>query len=62
VTVAQLDVIFPGWVPFRRLAVSEDIAGWIRGPDVALTFDFDFLIGGHNTHLGNATTCWSRKQ
>lgn len=48
-----VDVIYPGWVPFRRLAVSEDIAGWIRGHDVALTFDFEVLIGGHNTRLGN---------
>lgn len=48
-----VDVIFPGWVPFRRLAVSEDIAGWIRRPDIALTFDFDVLVAGHNTRLGN---------
>jgi glyoxylase-like metal-dependent hydrolase (beta-lactamase superfamily II) len=48
-----VDVIFPGWIPFRRLAVSEHTAGCIRGPDVALTFDFDVLIGGHNTRLGN---------
>ena len=27
-----VDVIFPSWAPFRRLAVLEDIAGWIKGP------------------------------
>ena len=56
-----VDVIFPGWVPFHRLAVSEDIAGWIRGPDVALTFDFDVLIGGHN-RLGNRKDVLVQKQ
>jgi glyoxylase-like metal-dependent hydrolase (beta-lactamase superfamily II) len=57
-----VDVIFPGWVPFRRLAVSEDIAGWISGADVALTFDFDVLIGGHNTRLGNRNDVLVQKQ
>jgi glyoxylase-like metal-dependent hydrolase (beta-lactamase superfamily II) len=64
-----VDVIFPGWVPFRRLAVSEDVAGYIRGADVALTFDFDVLIGGHNTRLGKRNdvldtygTSWHRSR
>jgi glyoxylase-like metal-dependent hydrolase (beta-lactamase superfamily II) len=57
-----VDVIFPGWVPWRRLAVSEDIAGWMRGPDVALTFDFDVLIGGHITRLGNRKDVLIQKQ
>ena len=56
-----VDVIFPGWVPFQRLAVSEDIAGWLRGPDVALSFDFDVLIGGHN-RLGNRKDVLVQKQ
>jgi glyoxylase-like metal-dependent hydrolase (beta-lactamase superfamily II) len=57
-----VDVIYPGWVPFRRLAVSEDIARWITGPDVALTFDFDVLIGGHHTRLGNRNDVLVQKQ
>jgi glyoxylase-like metal-dependent hydrolase (beta-lactamase superfamily II) len=57
-----VDVIYPGWVPFRRLAVSEDVAGWIRGADVALTFDFDVLIGGHNNRLGNRKDVLVQKQ
>lgn len=47
-----VDVIYPGWVPFRRLALSNDIAGWIKGHDAVLTFDFDTLVGGHLTRLG----------
>lgn len=48
-----VDVIYPGWVPFRRLALSNDIAGWIKGHDAVLTFEFDTLVGGHLTRLGN---------
>ena len=48
-----VDIIFPGWVPFRRLALSNDLAGWVRGHDVILDFDFDVLIGGHLTRLGD---------
>lgn len=47
-----VDVIFPGWVPFRRLALSDDINGWIKGNKAVLDFDFDTLIAGHVTKLG----------
>ncbi|MFE3496112.1 MBL fold metallo-hydrolase [Streptomyces sp. NPDC059175] len=46
------DVIFPGWVPFKGLAVSSDIPGWIKAHDQALSFPFDTFIGGHLTRLG----------
>jgi glyoxylase-like metal-dependent hydrolase (beta-lactamase superfamily II) len=48
-----VDVIFPGWVPFKDLALAEDIPGFIEAHDEALSFDFDTLIGGHLTRLGN---------
>ena len=47
-----VDVIFPGWVPFRRLALSDNINGWIKGNRAVLDFDFDTLIAGHVTRLG----------
>ena len=47
-----VDVIFPGWVPFRRLALSDNINGWIKGNKAVLDFDFDTLIAGHVTRLG----------
>ncbi|HAK60267.1 MAG TPA: hypothetical protein DCO77_07765, partial [Nitrospiraceae bacterium] len=47
-----VDVIFPGWVPFRRLALSDNINGWIEGNKAVLDFDFDTLIAGHVTRLG----------
>ncbi|HJU58828.1 MAG TPA: MBL fold metallo-hydrolase, partial [Nitrososphaeraceae archaeon] len=48
-----VDVIFPGWVPFPYLAVSKDIAGYIKAHDIVLkNYDFDTFVGGHLTRLG----------
>jgi len=47
-----VDVIFPGWVPFRRMALSDNIGGWIKGNKAVLDFEFDTLIAGHVTRLG----------
>ena len=48
-----VDVIYPGWVPFRRLALSENIRGWIKGHDAILNFDFKSLVTGHLTIIGD---------
>ena len=47
-----VDVIFPGWVPFKNLAMSEDVLGWVQAHDEVLTFDFDTFVGGHMNRLG----------
>ena len=47
-----IDIIYPGWVPFRRLALSEDIRGWLAGHEAVDSFDFDVLVSGHVTRLG----------
>ena len=48
-----VDVIFPGWVPFPYLAVSKDIAGYIKAHDIVLdNYKFDTFVGGHLTRLG----------
>lgn len=47
-----IDIVFPGWVPFRNLAASQDIPGWIAAHDQALAYDFRTLIGGHISRLG----------
>jgi glyoxylase-like metal-dependent hydrolase (beta-lactamase superfamily II) len=48
-----VDVIFPGWSPFKDLAVAEDVPAFIKAHDYVLTFDFDTFIGGHLNRLGN---------
>ncbi len=48
----NVDVIFPGWVPFSSLAMAADLRGFLRGHDVALSYDFDTFVPGHLTRLG----------
>lgn len=47
-----VDVVFPGWVPFKNLAVTEDVVGFVNAHDEVLTFEFDTFIGGHWSRLG----------
>lgn len=51
-TLMVVDVIFPGWVPFKNLAVSQNIPGWVRAHDIALDYQWTSLVGGHVGRLG----------
>jgi glyoxylase-like metal-dependent hydrolase (beta-lactamase superfamily II) len=52
-TLMLVDVIFPGWVPFVYLAITSDVAGFIKSHDIILNnYDFDTFVGGHLTRLG----------
>lgn len=47
-----VDVVFPGWVPFKSLALAEDVPAFIGAHDDILTYEFDTFIGGHLTRIG----------
>ena len=51
-TLMVVDVLFPGWVPFKNLAVSQDIPGWMRAHDIILDYRWTTLVGGHVGRLG----------
>jgi glyoxylase-like metal-dependent hydrolase (beta-lactamase superfamily II) len=51
-TLMLVDIIFPGWVPFPDLALAEDVFGFIKANDIALSYDFDTFVGGHLTRTG----------
>jgi glyoxylase-like metal-dependent hydrolase (beta-lactamase superfamily II) len=51
-TLMVVDVVFPGWVPFKNLAESQDIPGWIAAHDAVLATPWQTLIGGHLGRLG----------
>jgi glyoxylase-like metal-dependent hydrolase (beta-lactamase superfamily II) len=51
-TLMVVDVIFPGWVPFKNLAESQDIPAWIAAHDTVLATPWNTLIGGHLGRLG----------
>ena len=51
-TLMLVDVLYPGWVPFKNLAVSQDIPGWVRAQDIAMDYEWTTLVGGHMGRLG----------
>jgi glyoxylase-like metal-dependent hydrolase (beta-lactamase superfamily II) len=57
-----VDIIFPGWVPFKNLAIAEDVPGFIKAHDQALSYDFDTLVAGHLTRLGTRQDIITQKE
>jgi glyoxylase-like metal-dependent hydrolase (beta-lactamase superfamily II) len=51
-TLMLVDVLYPGWVPFQSVAVSQDIPGWVAAQDVAMSLPWNTLVGGHLGRLG----------
>jgi glyoxylase-like metal-dependent hydrolase (beta-lactamase superfamily II) len=51
-TLMVVDVIFPGWVPFKELAESQNIPAWINAHDLVLAAPWQTLVGGHLGRLG----------
>ena len=47
-----VDVIFPGWTPFKDLAMAQDVTEFLAAHDKVLEYDFETFIGGHLTRLG----------
>jgi glyoxylase-like metal-dependent hydrolase (beta-lactamase superfamily II) len=48
-----VDVVYPGWMPYKNLGIAEDVPGYIRAHDDALSYDFDTLVAGHVDRLGS---------
>jgi len=48
-----VDVIFPGWVPFKEFGWSENIPGIVDAHDQVLAYDFETFVGGHLRRLGD---------
>jgi glyoxylase-like metal-dependent hydrolase (beta-lactamase superfamily II) len=51
-TLMVVDVIFPGWMPWRRLAVAQDIPAVFAQVKEINTWNFETLVGGHVTRTG----------
>ena len=45
----HVDIVFPGWAPFKNLAVATDVPGFVEAFDETLAYDFDALVTGHFT-------------
>jgi hypothetical protein len=47
-TLMAVDVLDPGWVPFKNLAVSQDIPAWVKGRATwRWSIPWQTLVGGH---------------
>ena len=51
-TLMVVDVIFPGWMMWRRLAVAQDVPGLFHQIEKIKSFDFETLVSGHVTRSG----------
>ena len=51
-TLMVIDVIFPGWMPWRRFAVAQDIPAYFAQVKEINAMDFDTLVGGHVARTG----------
>ncbi|MEJ2261682.1 MAG: MBL fold metallo-hydrolase, partial [Nitrosopumilaceae archaeon] len=47
-----VDVIFPGWTPFKDLAMAQDVPAFLAAHDKVLEYELNTLVGGHLTRLG----------
>jgi len=47
-----VDVVYPGWMPYKNLGIAEDVSGYIQAHRDALRYNFDTFVGGHVDRLG----------
>jgi glyoxylase-like metal-dependent hydrolase (beta-lactamase superfamily II) len=50
--LAAIDIITPGWTPFKNCDASECIRGWVQAHDWILEYDFNAIVAGHFNRWG----------
>jgi glyoxylase-like metal-dependent hydrolase (beta-lactamase superfamily II) len=51
-TLMFVDVIYPGYMPYKNLGIVQDVPGYRQSHRDALKYSFDTLVGGHVGRLG----------
>ena len=51
-TLMVVDVVFPGWMPWRRFAVAQDVRAYFQQVKEINSVDFDTFVGGHVARTG----------
>jgi glyoxylase-like metal-dependent hydrolase (beta-lactamase superfamily II) len=51
-TLMVIDVIFPGWMPWRRFALAKDIPGYYFQVEEISKLPWDILVSGHVERTG----------
>jgi glyoxylase-like metal-dependent hydrolase (beta-lactamase superfamily II) len=52
-TLMVVDVVFPGWMPWRRFAVAHDAPGHFKQLELIDQHPFEIFVGGHVSRVGN---------
>jgi glyoxylase-like metal-dependent hydrolase (beta-lactamase superfamily II) len=52
-TLMVVDVVFPGWMPWRRWAVAHDVQGVFAQVAEINALPFETFLGGHVSRLGD---------
>lgn len=52
-TLMLVDVVYPGYMPYKNLGIAEDIAGYIEVHKKVLGYEFSTFVGGHVTRFGD---------
>jgi glyoxylase-like metal-dependent hydrolase (beta-lactamase superfamily II) len=47
-----VDVVFPGWMPWRRFAVAQDVPAYFEQVKTISNWNFDTLVSGHVARTG----------
>ena len=47
-----VDLVYPGWMPYKNLGVSIDLPGVVTAHEMMLGFGFDVLVAGHVDRTG----------
>lgn len=51
-TLMVVDVVFPGWMPWRRFAVAQDVQGHFAQVREISKLEFETFVGGHVARTG----------
>lgn len=51
-TLMVVDVVFPGWMPWRRFALAQDVQGYFQQVAEIARHPFTTLVGGHVSRTG----------
>jgi glyoxylase-like metal-dependent hydrolase (beta-lactamase superfamily II) len=47
-----VDIVFPGWMPWRRFAVAQDVPGYFEQVETISNWNFGTLVAGHVARTG----------
>ncbi len=61
-TLLLIDVVFPGWSPFKGLAVAEQVPAFINAHEQILAYDFNYLVSGHINRLATREDVYTQRE